>query len=35
VRVLSDEERAHFALNAPAYVQNAIRFRQGLSTATE
>jgi carbonic anhydrase/acetyltransferase-like protein (isoleucine patch superfamily) len=30
VRVLSEEERARFATNAPAYVQNALRFRGGL-----
>lgn len=33
IRVLGEEDRARFALNAPAYVQNAIRFRRGLSTA--
>ena len=31
VRVLGDEERAFFAINAPAYVQNAQRFRVGLT----
>ena len=30
VRVLSEEERARFAMNALAYVQNAMRFRTGL-----
>jgi carbonic anhydrase/acetyltransferase-like protein (isoleucine patch superfamily) len=30
VRVLSDTERARFAATAPAYVQNAKRFRLGL-----
>ena len=30
MRVLGDEERAFFAMNAPAYVQNARRFREGL-----
>ncbi len=30
VRVMSDDERVKFSLNAPAYVQNAIRFRRGL-----
>ena len=29
-RVLSEDERARFAMTAPAYVQNGIRFRQGL-----
>jgi carbonic anhydrase/acetyltransferase-like protein (isoleucine patch superfamily) len=29
-RVLSDDERARFAMTAPAYVQNGIRFREGL-----
>jgi carbonic anhydrase/acetyltransferase-like protein (isoleucine patch superfamily) len=29
-RILSDDERARFALTAPAYVQNGIRFRAGL-----
>jgi carbonic anhydrase/acetyltransferase-like protein (isoleucine patch superfamily) len=29
-RVLSEEERARFAMTAPAYVQNGIRFRTGL-----
>ncbi len=33
VRVLGDEERARFALTAPSYVQNALRFRRGLSPA--
>jgi carbonic anhydrase/acetyltransferase-like protein (isoleucine patch superfamily) len=32
MRVLSDEERARFAINAPAYVLNAARFRRGLGT---
>ena len=31
VRILSDEERGRFALNAPAYVENARRFRHGLT----
>jgi len=31
VRVLSEEERLRFALTAPAYVQNALRFRRGLA----
>ena len=31
VRVLGEEERAKFALTAPAYVQNARRFRAGLA----
>jgi len=31
VRVMSDEERARFAMTAPAYVQNARRFRAGLA----
>ncbi len=30
VRVLGEEERARFAMTAPAYVQNALRFRSGL-----
>jgi carbonic anhydrase/acetyltransferase-like protein (isoleucine patch superfamily) len=30
VRVLSDEEQARFAMTAPAYVQNGLRFRAGL-----
>ena len=30
MRVLSDEEVARFAMTAPAYVQNGIRFRNGL-----
>jgi carbonic anhydrase/acetyltransferase-like protein (isoleucine patch superfamily) len=29
-RILSDEERARFAMTAPAYVQNGMRFRAGL-----
>jgi carbonic anhydrase/acetyltransferase-like protein (isoleucine patch superfamily) len=29
-RVMSEEERARFAMTAPAYVQNGIRFRVGL-----
>ena len=29
-RVLGEEERARFAMTAPAYVQNGIRFRAGL-----
>jgi carbonic anhydrase/acetyltransferase-like protein (isoleucine patch superfamily) len=29
-RVLSDEEVARFAMTAPAYVQNGLRFRTGL-----
>jgi carbonic anhydrase/acetyltransferase-like protein (isoleucine patch superfamily) len=29
-RVLSEDERARFAMTAPAYVQNGIRFRTGL-----
>ncbi len=29
-RVLGEEERARFAVTAPAYVQNGIRFRAGL-----
>lgn len=32
-RVLSDEERARFAITAPAYVQNGIRFRAGLAAS--
>ena len=31
VRVLNEEERLRFSMNAPAYVQNAIRFRAGLA----
>ena len=34
VRVLSEEERAKFAMTAPAYVQNAQRFRLGLKRAS-
>ena len=30
VRVMGEEERARFAMTAPAYVQNAMRFRAGL-----
>ena len=30
VRVLDEAERARFAMTAPAYVQNAARFRSGL-----
>jgi carbonic anhydrase/acetyltransferase-like protein (isoleucine patch superfamily) len=30
-RVLSDAERARFAMTAPAYVQNGLRFRAGLA----
>jgi carbonic anhydrase/acetyltransferase-like protein (isoleucine patch superfamily) len=33
IRLLSEADRAGFATNAPAYVQNAIRFRTGLSRA--
>ncbi len=33
VRVLSDDEIAKFAMTAPAYVQNARRFRLGLGAA--
>ncbi len=33
VRVLSEEEAAHYAMTAPAYVQNGIRFRLGLTPA--
>ena len=33
VRVMSDDERAKFSMNAPAYVQNARRFRAGLGVA--
>ena len=29
-RVLGEDERARFAMTAPAYVQNGIRFRAGL-----
>jgi carbonic anhydrase/acetyltransferase-like protein (isoleucine patch superfamily) len=29
-RVLSDEEQMRFAMTAPVYVQNGIRFRNGL-----
>jgi carbonic anhydrase/acetyltransferase-like protein (isoleucine patch superfamily) len=29
-RVLSEDERLGFAMTAPAYVQNGIRFRNGL-----
>jgi carbonic anhydrase/acetyltransferase-like protein (isoleucine patch superfamily) len=29
-RVLSEDERARFAMTAPVYVQNGIRFRGGL-----
>jgi len=29
-RVLSEDERARFAMTAPVYVQNGIRFRNGL-----
>ncbi len=35
VRILSEEERARFALTVPAYVQNASRFRIGLAKVTE
>ncbi len=35
VRVLGEEEQARFALNAPAYVQNAIRFRGRLRPFAE
>jgi carbonic anhydrase/acetyltransferase-like protein (isoleucine patch superfamily) len=31
IRVLDEGERQRFATNAPAYVQNAIRFRRGLA----
>ncbi len=31
VRVLGAEEKAKFAMTAPAYVQNAMRFRAGLA----
>ncbi len=31
MRTLTDADRARFAATAPAYVQNAIRFRLGLS----
>ena len=34
LRVMSDDERAKFSLNAPAYVQNARRFRAGLAGMT-
>ena len=34
VRVLSEEERARFAMTAPAYVANARRFRDGLKAGT-
>ncbi len=30
VRLVGEEERARFAMTAPAYVQNALRFRGGL-----
>ena len=30
LRDLTDSDRAYFSLNAPAYVQNAMRFRDGL-----
>lgn len=30
VRMLSEEERARFAITAPAYVQNGLRFKRGL-----
>ncbi len=33
VRVLSEEERARFAVTAPGYVENAKRFRLGLKKA--
>jgi carbonic anhydrase/acetyltransferase-like protein (isoleucine patch superfamily) len=33
IRVLTEADRANFALNAPAYVQNGIRFRAGLRPA--
>ena len=33
LRVLGEEERAKFAMTAPAYVQNSARFRQGLRQA--
>jgi hypothetical protein len=29
-RMVGEEERARFAMTAPAYVQNGIRFRNGL-----
>ena len=31
VRVLSEEERTKFAMTAPAYIQNAKRFKNGLT----
>jgi hypothetical protein len=31
MRVLDEADRAKFALNAPAYVRNARRFRLGLA----
>jgi carbonic anhydrase/acetyltransferase-like protein (isoleucine patch superfamily) len=31
LRDLTEGDRAYFSINAPAYVQNAIRFRQGLT----
>jgi len=34
LRVLSEADRQNFSLNAPAYVQNAIRFRRGLAGVT-
>jgi carbonic anhydrase/acetyltransferase-like protein (isoleucine patch superfamily) len=33
VRELSETERLRFAMTAPAYVQNAARFRSGLAGA--
>jgi carbonic anhydrase/acetyltransferase-like protein (isoleucine patch superfamily) len=30
LRDLTESDRAYFSLNAPAYVQNAMRFRDGL-----
>jgi carbonic anhydrase/acetyltransferase-like protein (isoleucine patch superfamily) len=35
MRVLSEEDRVRFAVNATAYVQNAARFRLGLLPVTE
>jgi carbonic anhydrase/acetyltransferase-like protein (isoleucine patch superfamily) len=33
IRVLGEEDRLKFSMNAPAYVQNAIRFRRGLAAS--
>ncbi len=35
LRVLGEEDRLRFSMNAPAYVQNGIRFRGGLAVAAQ